>query len=39
MSDWHALEIADIARKLGTNLESGISEEEAAARARKYGYN
>jgi Ca2+-transporting ATPase len=39
MSDWHALEIADIARKLGTDLDAGLSEEEAALRAGKYGYN
>jgi len=39
MSNWHALEIVDVTRKLGTDPELGISEEEAFSRTRKYGHN
>lgn len=39
MSDWHAMEMIDAAKELGASPEAGLSEEEAAARIKKYGYN
>ncbi len=39
MSNCHALDVIDAAKELGASPESGLSEEEAEARIKKYGYN
>lgn len=39
MSNWHVLNVIDAAKELGASPEGGLSEEEAAARTKKYGYN
>lgn len=41
MSDqaWHTTAVADLAQKLATNLQTGLSEAEAAARRAQYGPN
>lgn len=36
---WHTMEVADLARKLGSNLLYGITEEEAKKRMEQYGKN
>lgn len=36
---WHTLDIVDVARKLRSNINYGITEEEAKIRLEKYGKN
>lgn len=36
---WHSLEVEEVARILRTNLEQGLSEEEAKERQKKFGKN
>lgn len=36
---WHQLDLDDVAQRLGTSREQGLSEQEAAARLEKYGPN
>ncbi len=36
---WHTVPVADLAQKLATNLQTGLSEAEAAARRGQYGPN
>ncbi|MGC9399811.1 MAG: cation-translocating P-type ATPase [Anaerolineae bacterium] len=36
---WHALNSADVLRKLETDAEAGLSSQEAKQRLEKYGYN
>jgi P-type Ca2+ transporter type 2C len=36
---WHALPAADVARTLGTDLASGLTDEEAAGRLQRFGLN
>lgn len=36
---WHTTAVADLAQKLATNLKTGLSEAEAAARRDQYGPN
>lgn len=37
--DWHAMPVADVVARLGTDVEKGLSQEEAARRLREYGPN
>ena len=39
MNMWHALTIEEIRKKLKTNIERGLTEEEAIRRREKYGKN
>lgn len=39
MSNWHNLNITEISKQLSTDVNSGLSEDEAAARTGKYGHN
>jgi Ca2+-transporting ATPase len=36
---WHALEITQVAERLGADPERGLSDKEAAARLHKFGHN
>ncbi|HEX9596574.1 MAG TPA: HAD-IC family P-type ATPase, partial [Anaerolineales bacterium] len=36
---WHQLGVDDVAQRLGTSREQGLSEQEASARLEKYGPN
>ena len=39
MQNWHTQTIEDLTRELGTDLEKGLSQEEAARRLEQYGPN
>ena len=39
MENWHTQKIEDLAHELGTDLEKGLSAEEAASRLEQYGPN
>ena len=38
-TDWHSLSLDDIERELATNLDQGLTAEEAKSRLRLHGYN
>ncbi|MDH4300416.1 MAG: cation-transporting P-type ATPase, partial [Dehalococcoidia bacterium] len=39
MSVWHAMEAAQASKELNTDLEFGLTEDEARRRLQRYGYN
>ncbi|OGN96108.1 MAG: ATPase [Chloroflexi bacterium RBG_13_51_36] len=39
MTAWHAMEATQASKELGTDQESGLTEDEARRRLQRYGYN
>jgi P-type Ca2+ transporter type 2C len=39
MAAWHSMEAAQALKELDTDLESGLTEDEARRRLQRYGYN
>ncbi len=37
--EWHHLEASEVAERLDTDIETGLSDEEASNRRERYGYN
>ncbi len=38
-TDWHCLEVSEVLKILGSSASRGLSEEEVAARLRRFGHN
>jgi Ca2+-transporting ATPase len=39
MAAWHSMEVAQVAKELNTDLQRGLTEDDARRRLQRYGYN